>query len=91
MSTMPNGKPGDHPLTDILIHKIEVFAPHVDALIREIVELGGERALESEVNLVMLDPRFPSDRSADLSDLEAQLESLRDRLLADRRQRGWEV
>ena len=33
-----NGKAGDHPLTDILGHGLEVFSPEVDALLREINE-----------------------------------------------------
>jgi len=33
---MPNGKPGDHPLTDILVHKRKVFDPSVDRLVREL-------------------------------------------------------
>jgi hypothetical protein len=91
MAVMPNGKPGDHPLTDILVHKIEVFSPRADALIREIVELGGKAELDGDINLSALDPRFPSTEPVDLSRLEAQLESLRDRIRADRQQRGWEA
>ena len=36
---MPNGRPGDHPLTDILHHKIETFSPTADDLIRQIAQL----------------------------------------------------
>ena len=43
---MPNGKPGDHPLTDILIHKLEVYGLEADELIRRIDSLGGRRELE---------------------------------------------
>src|SRR5712691_10446020 len=38
---MPNGKPGDQPLTDITVHGLAVYSPKADALIREIVQLGG--------------------------------------------------
>lgn len=31
---MPNGKPGDHPFTDIVVHKIETYSPEIDGLIR---------------------------------------------------------
>lgn len=34
-----NGKPGDHPLTDILIHKLKVYGQEADDLIRKIAEL----------------------------------------------------
>ncbi|HUA65372.1 MAG TPA: hypothetical protein VME24_05960 [Alphaproteobacteria bacterium] len=43
---MANGKPGDHPLTDILIHKLEVYGAEADELIRKIDSLGGRRELE---------------------------------------------
>ena len=33
---MPNGKPGDHPLTDIVVHGIRVFGPEIDDKIRRI-------------------------------------------------------
>jgi hypothetical protein len=33
---MPNGKPGDHPLTDIVVHNIEVFGSGIDDKIRRI-------------------------------------------------------
>jgi len=37
---MPNGKPGDHPLTDIVVHNHEVFGSPVDDLVREL-DAGG--------------------------------------------------
>jgi hypothetical protein len=35
-SGMPNGKPGDHPLTDIVVHRQLVFGEPIDALIAEL-------------------------------------------------------
>ena len=43
---MPNGKHGDHPLTDILIHDAEVYGPDVDDLIRKIAALSSRRELD---------------------------------------------
>jgi hypothetical protein len=43
---MPNGKPGDHPLTDILIHKVKVYGDEADDLIRKIAELSSRRELD---------------------------------------------
>jgi hypothetical protein len=44
---MPNGKPGDHPITDVMIHNRVVFGEPWDSLLREIVDLlGYERAHE---------------------------------------------
>jgi hypothetical protein len=33
---MPNGRPHDHPLTDITVHKIRTYSPRVDSLVRKI-------------------------------------------------------
>jgi hypothetical protein len=40
-----NGKPGDHPLTDILVHKIEVYGPETDDLIRGINDFSSRHEL----------------------------------------------
>lgn len=37
---MPNGKPHDHPLTDILVHGIETYGAEADDLIRKIRDLS---------------------------------------------------
>jgi hypothetical protein len=75
-------EPGDHPLTDILVHGLDVFGPRIDALIREIVSLGGRFVLEQNVDLYRADPRFqPRDGpSPDLPTLERRLSLLRDAL-----------
>ena len=33
---MANGKPHDHPLTDIVVHNLEVYGPEADDLVHEI-------------------------------------------------------
>jgi hypothetical protein len=43
---VPNGKPGDHPLTDLLHWNSPTFGEPVDSLLREIAKLGGERILD---------------------------------------------
>jgi hypothetical protein len=43
---MPNGKPGDHPLTDILVHKSNVYGREADDLIRRIADLCSRRELD---------------------------------------------
>jgi hypothetical protein len=35
-----NGKPGDHPLTDVLSYHAQVFSPEVDQLIVELEQFG---------------------------------------------------
>jgi len=41
-----NGKPGDHPLTDILVHKHDVYGREADELIRKIGRLCSRRELD---------------------------------------------
>ncbi len=54
MGEVMNGKPGDHPLTDILVHKLEIYGPEADNLVREISELSSRHELyewwDSEIN-----------------------------------------
>jgi len=42
---MPNGKRGDHPLTDILIHDLNVYGEEGADLIRKIAKLCSRREL----------------------------------------------
>jgi hypothetical protein len=77
-----NGKPGDDPITDIVKYKLPRFSPTADKLIAEIVQLGAEQELERTFNLFS-PPPLPS--------FEANLKEMRDRVLADRKERGWEV
>lgn len=77
---MPNGKPGDHPLTDILVHGFTVFGAELDGLIREIDDLGGSADLAREVNLLDFDPRLAE--AGDRAELRERLLTLRNRLRA---------
>jgi hypothetical protein len=45
-AAMPNGKPGDHPLTDVIIHGLPVYSPKANGLVREIGRLGGRKEIE---------------------------------------------
>jgi hypothetical protein len=44
--SMPNGTRGDHPLNDILVHKVNVYRKEADDLIRKITELCSRRELD---------------------------------------------
>lgn len=79
---MPNGKRGDHPLTDILLHKLPTFSPVIDDLIREIAALGGKEKLEVAFDLFAPPP---------LATFEEKLRAMRDQLKQEARERGWEV
>lgn len=43
---MANGKAGDHPLTDILNYRLEVYGTETDELIRKIADLCSRRELD---------------------------------------------
>jgi hypothetical protein len=77
-----NSKKGDHPITDITVHKIPTFSPTADALIAEIVQLGGEAELERTFSLFQPPP---------LTRFEPALRQLRDRLHKEAQERGWDV
>lgn len=79
---MPNGKPGDHPITDILIHHRRMFSATIDSLIEEIVRLGGRKEMEASFNLLAPPP---------LPEFEKSLREMHERFLKDAKQRGWEV
>jgi hypothetical protein len=83
---MPNGQIGDHPLTDILIHGRRVYSERADALVREIVDLGGRDELSD-----MLIRDFNDFAKPDVPKLERVLIGIRDRLHQQARERGWEV
>ncbi|MGH9258910.1 MAG: hypothetical protein ACRD08_03275 [Acidimicrobiales bacterium] len=82
---MPNGKPGDHPITDTLIHNLAVYSPTADGLIREIVGLGGRREIDH-----LLLQRYDKIMNPDVAELERVLTGIRDRLRGDAKERGWE-
>jgi hypothetical protein len=79
IGVMPNGKPGDHPVTDITIHHLEVFGQVCDDLIRDICLRGGQAALPA-VRLLALDPRFGGH--PDLVGMEDELRRIRNQLPA---------
>jgi hypothetical protein len=39
---VPNGRPGDHPYTDIIVHGFDYFTPEIDALVRELHAQGAD-------------------------------------------------
>jgi hypothetical protein len=81
---MANGKPGDHPLTDVLFHKLETYGPEADHLIREISELSSQYELydwwKAEIN-------WSTDREIVLRKAEARYRELMQRS----RMSGWDA
>ena len=81
---MANGKPGDHPLTDILVHNLTVYGQESDDLIRNIAELCSRRELDQwwqrEID-------WSPDRHSVASKARVRLDELRQRA----RQSSWET
>jgi hypothetical protein len=81
---MPNGKPGDHPLTDIFAHRLEVYGTEADELIRKIAKLCSQRELDdwwqNEIG-------WSGDRALVLQKARARYSELVERA----RTRGWEA
>lgn len=75
---MPNGKPGDHPYTDVVVHGRTVFGPPIDDLIRQVAASGG---CPPDVRMLLLDHE-PHFGTPDREKVEVALR----RLLAQRGQ-----
>ncbi len=79
---MSNGKHGDHPLTDILIHKVPVFSPSIDKLIIEISQYIPTYKLREMFNWFSHPP---------LPEFEKQLKETLDRLKIEAKEKGWKI
>lgn len=80
---MPNGAHGDHPLTDILYHKLPVYG-EADDLIRKIASLCNRNELDSwwerEIGW-----------SADPASVRQKAQARYDELLNRAQEGGWET
>lgn len=79
-----SGKPGDHPLTDILSYRLEVYGHEADDLIRNIAELCSPRELDEWWNREIA---WTADRVLVLHKARARYEELSRRA----RESGWET
>jgi len=80
---MPNVKPGNHPLTDIVVHGRRVYPEAADELERRIVALGGSRRI---ADLLLLD--FNEHENPDVAEFGRRLKALHARLLSEAHERG---
>ena len=80
---MPNGKPGDHPLTDILIHSRRIYSERADSLVREIADLGGSDQISE-----LLFFEYSDFGNPNIPKLENVLAEMRDRLIQEAKERG---
>ena len=86
---MPNGKPGDHPYTDIIFNKIDLYSSAVASLVREIAAMADDKTQRALADL--LNDKFNPYFSPDVTSLERHLTALRDKLRKDASARGFEV
>ena len=81
---MPNGKPGDHPLTDMLLHDLKLYGEETDELIRSISQLCTPKELHEWWNVEIGDSDIREE--VVLRAARAQHETLLERA----RSGGWE-
>jgi hypothetical protein len=78
---MANGKPGDHPINDILDHRLPVFSDIIDDLVRKVAEYVPRERLWDLFDWLAPPPA---------NEFEVQLRAKLAELEADARARGWE-
>ncbi len=72
---MPNGKPGDHPFTDIVTHNADVYSTVADGLVREIAKLADDKTRYELSDLLL--GKFNPYSNPDVGALERYLKALR--------------
>ena len=86
---MANGKPGDHPYTDIMIHGRDVYSKRATALVREIASLVDEKTARQLADLLYSE--YNEFLKPDVAKLERVLTEMRDDAKRDARSRGFEM
>lgn len=71
---MPNGRPGDHPYTDIVTHGSTMFSSKVTELVKAVDDVGPRSAKQEVRTLLWITPRDPSGEEVKL--LEEALEKI---------------
>jgi hypothetical protein len=75
---LPNGKPGDHPYTDVVVHGAKRFGEPIDGLLRQLAKTGG---CPDDLSLLLFE-NDPSFRDVKVD--RAKVESAIRRVLAER-------
>ena len=79
---MPNGKPGDHPYTDIVLHKFEVFGEKIDGLVRELHQVPGFAVFRNEVAELLAEHEPYRNKDADVECVKRRLHEIKSQLEA---------
>jgi hypothetical protein len=82
---MPNGRPGDHPLTDIVVHKIATFGAEIDDKVRRI-QTDASPGLESLFAALVLAWPLKDGDAVKVDGLSHVLDKLQAYVTAQRRQ-----
>lgn len=85
---MPNGKIGDHPYTDITVHHRRVYSEKADALIREIAARADDRNRRALADRLFAE--FNQYDNPDVGKLERILKEMRDRIVTEAKNRGFD-
>ena len=72
---MPNGRPGDHPYTDIVIHGHTMFSSKVTEIVEAVDDVGPRSAKQEVRTLLWITPKNSSDE--EVKRLEEALERIR--------------
>lgn len=86
---MPNGRLGDYPFTDIIVHRRAVYSARVDDLVRRVAKLSSDAQCRQLAD--MLIQEFNEYSDPDLPELERRLVALLDQREVEAKMRGWEV
>ncbi|MBN1780087.1 hypothetical protein JW948_03110 [bacterium] len=79
---MPNGKPGDHPRTDLIIHNMKVYGEPTDSILRKLIGHMGQHKFDEWFNPIW--PKSPEDIAREAGEKLETVES-------DARSRGFEI
>lgn len=79
---MANGKPGDHPRTDLTIHNMVVYGEPTDGILRSLIKLMGQYRFDEWFN-----PIWGKSKEEIAEAAGAKLEVVE----RDARDRGWEL
>ncbi len=86
---MPNGKQGDHPFSDIIIHRLEVYSPEIDDLVRRIASLCNEETRRELADRLLSE--YNEYSNPDLDKLRLELTELFQRTYDEAERRGYEL
>jgi predicted house-cleaning noncanonical NTP pyrophosphatase (MazG superfamily) len=62
---MPNGKIGDHPYTDIVVHDREIYSALARSLVREIASVADEKTRRELADMLLRVQRVLKSRCAE--------------------------